>query len=119
MAISAGGDTFTRDPQKRAVSPAPNTYPSCTLTGIVTERGKVIHHSAHRSTQCSAVETEVYVVCAAPMEIRTEIDLKRTQLAMDHNLRGEITESTPVADVVWMRHEPTSEKIKLNGNGLP
>ncbi len=38
------------------------------------------------------------VVCTARMEIRTGIDLKRTKLAMDLNLREEVTESTPVAD---------------------
>jgi hypothetical protein len=38
---------------------------------------------------------------------------------MDLNLREEITESTPVAEVVWMRHKLTSEKMKLNGNDLP
>jgi hypothetical protein len=53
------------------------------------------------------------------MEIRTGIDLKRSKLAMDLNLGGEITESTPVADVVWMRHKLTSEKMKLNGNDFP
>jgi hypothetical protein len=53
------------------------------------------------------------------MEIRTGIDLKRTKLAMDLNLRGESLESTPVADVIWMGHKPTSEKMKLNGNDLP
>ena len=53
------------------------------------------------------------------MEIRTGIDLKRTKLAMDLNLHGKITESTPVADVVWMRHKLTSDKMELNGNDLP
>jgi hypothetical protein len=37
---------------------------------------------------------------------------------MDLSLPGEITESTPVADVVCMRHKLTSEKMKLNGNDL-
>jgi hypothetical protein len=53
------------------------------------------------------------------MEIRTGIDLKRTKLAMGLNLYGKITESTPVADVVWMRHKLTSEKLELSGNDLP
>jgi hypothetical protein len=35
------------------------------------------------------------------------------------NLRGEITETKLVADVVWMRRRVTSEKMKLNGNDLP
>jgi hypothetical protein len=34
------------------------------------------------------------------MEIRTGIDLKRTKVAMDLNLRGEITEIKLVADAV-------------------
>jgi len=33
----------------------------------------------------------VCVVCTAQMEIRTGIDLKRTKLAMDLNLREEVT----------------------------
>jgi hypothetical protein len=52
------------------------------------------------------------------MEIRTGIDLKRTKLAMGLNLYGKITESTPVADVVRMRHKLTSEKLELSGNDL-
>jgi hypothetical protein len=44
------------------------------------------------------------------------VELKRAKLAMDHILRGEITETKPVAEVVWMRHKLTSEKIKLSGN---
>jgi hypothetical protein len=60
----------------------------------------VRHPAKHALAQCSAVETAVCVVLTARMEIRTGIDLKRTKLAMDLNLRGEITESTPVADVV-------------------
>ena len=53
------------------------------------------------------------------MEIRTGIDLKCTKLAVDPNLQEEITETKPVADVVWMRHKLTSEKMKLNGTDFP
>ena len=59
------------------------------------------------------------VVCTARIEIRTGIDLKRAKPAMDLNLRGDITETKPVADVVGMRHKLTSEKMELNGTDLP
>jgi len=39
------------------------------------------------------------------MEICTGIDLKCMKLAIELNLREEITETKPVADVVWMRHK--------------
>jgi hypothetical protein len=52
-------------------------------------------------------------------EISTGLDLKRTKLAMALDLRGEITETKLVADVVWMRHKLTSEKMELNENDLP
>ena len=53
------------------------------------------------------------------MEIRTGIDLKCRKLATALNLRGEVTESTPVAVVDRMRHRFTREKMELNGNDLP
>jgi hypothetical protein len=55
----------------------------------------------------------------AQIDICKGIELKRTNPAMGFFLRWEFTESTPVADVDWMRHKLTSEKMKLNGNDLP
>jgi hypothetical protein len=40
-------------------------------------------------------------------------------MQLDHRLRGEITETKPVADVVWARRRRISEKMKLNENDLP
>lgn|SRR5690242_21126073 len=67
---------------------------------------------------CSAVETKVCVVCTARMKIHTGIGLKRTRLAMSLDFTAEITEITPVTNVVWMCHKLTSEKMKSNVNDL-
>ena len=79
----------------------------------------MIHPLGSSSHRGWMVETEVCVVCTARIEIRTGIDLKRTKPAMGLNLHGEVTESTVVADAVWMRLKLTSERMKLNGNDLP
>jgi hypothetical protein len=55
----------------------------------------------------------------AQIEICTGMELKPANPTIGFFLRGEITESTPVADVVCLRHKLTSEKMKLSGNDLP
>jgi hypothetical protein len=86
--------------------------------GLSYRRGKSDTPLLRARSKCDAIETEVYVVCTAQIEIRTGINVIRTKLAKALNLRGKITETKLVADVIWMRHKSTSEKMKLNGNDL-
>jgi hypothetical protein len=78
----------------------------------------VIHPSARARTQCSAVETEVFLVLTARLEIRTGIDLETHELAMDPirlvlGARGSVGRLTPPLGPVPFKENPICPNMRL------